>query len=112
MTNLYSMGSTYIDWEQRKALGRNNLAKWLHGNYASNVIVLDYKVKTIHSLSGSGSPLKEFRRMLKAALNQLIEVGAIRSWSIDADTDLVRVDKVPSKAQRKHLANAKKLSTK
>jgi hypothetical protein len=112
MTNLYSMGSTYIDWEQRKALGRNNLAKWLHGNYASNAVVLDYKVKTIHSLSGSGSPLKEFRRMLKAALNQLIEVGAIRSWSIDADTDLVRVDKVPSKTQRKHLANAKKLSTK
>lgn len=112
MTKLYGMGSTYIDWEQRKALGKNNLAKWLHGNYASNAVVLDYKVETIRSLSGSGSPLKEFRRMLKAALDQLVEIGAIRSWSIDAKTDLVRVDKVPSKTQRKHLANSKKLSTK
>lgn len=107
MTNLYSMGSTYIDWEQRKALGKNNLAKWLHGNYASNAVILDYKVETIRELSGSGSPLKEFRRKLKAALDQLVEIGAVRSWSIDAKTDLVRVDKVPSKTQRKHLANAK-----
>lgn len=108
MHNLYGMGSTYIDWEQRKALGRNNLAKWLHGNYASNATILDYKVETIRSLSGSGSPLKEFRRMLKTALDQLIEIGAIKSWSIDAKPDLVRVDKVPSKAQRKHLASSAK----
>jgi hypothetical protein len=64
-------------------------------------------VETIRSLSGSGSPLKEFRRKLKAALDKLIEIGAIKSWSIDDKTDLVRVDKVPSKTQRKHLANAK-----
>ena len=107
MHNLYGMGSTYIDWEQRKALGKNNLAKWLHGNYASNVVILDYKVETIRVLSGSGSSLKEFRRKLKAALDELVNIGAIRSWSIDPKTDLVRVDKVPSRAQRKHLANAK-----
>jgi hypothetical protein len=107
MTKLYGMGSTYIDWEQRKALGKNNLAKWLHGNYASNVTILDYKVETIRVLSGSGSSLKEFRRKLKAALDVLVDIGAIRSWSIDPKTDLVRVDKVPSRAQRKHLANAK-----
>jgi TrfA protein len=107
MHNLYGMGSTYIDWEQRKALGKNNLAKWLHGNYASNATILDYKVETIRNLSGSTSALNRFRQTLKAALDQLVEIGAIKSWSIDAKTDLVRVDKVPSKAQRKHLANAK-----
>jgi hypothetical protein len=112
MTKLYGMGSTYIDWEQRKALGKNNLAKWLHGNYASNAAILDYKVDTIRVLSGSGSPLRLFRQKLKAALDELVSIGAIRSWLIDAKTDLVRVDKVPSKAQRKHLANVKKLSTK
>jgi hypothetical protein len=79
----------------------------LHGNYASNVTILDYKVETIRVLSGSGSSLKEFRRKLKAALDVLVDIGAIRSWSIDPKTDLVRVDKVPSRAQRKHLANAK-----
>jgi TrfA protein len=107
MHNLYGMGSTYIDWEQRKALGKNNLAKWLHGNYASNATILDYKVETIRNLSGSTSALNRFRQTLKAALDQLVEIGAIKSWSIDAKTDLVRVDKVPSKAQRKHLVNAK-----
>lgn len=112
MTKLYGMGSTYIDWEQRKALGRNNLAKWLHGNYASNAVVLDYKVETIRNLSGSTSELRRFRQTLRAALDQLVEIGAIKSWSIDPKTDLVRVDKVPSKAQRKHLVNSKKLSTK
>ena len=112
MTKLYGMGSTYIDWEQRKALGRNNLAKWLHSNYASNAAVLDYKVETIRVLSGSTSALNRFRQTLKAALDELVSIGAIRSWSIDPKADLVRVDKVPSKAQRKHLANAKKLSTK
>lgn len=112
MHNLYGMGSTYIDWEQRKALGKNNLAKWLHGNYASNVAILDYKVETIRNLSGSTSELRRFRQTLRAALDELVNIGAIRSWSIDPKTDLVRVDKVPSKAQRKHLATAKKLSTK
>ncbi len=112
MHNLYAMGSTYIDWEQRKALGKNNLAKWLHGNYASNVTILDYKVETIRNLSGSTSELRRFRQTLRAALDELVVIGAIRSWSMDPKTDLVRVDKVPSKAQRKHLANAKKLSTK
>lgn len=112
MTKLYGMGSTYIDWEQRKALGKNNLAKWLHSNYASNVAVLDYKVETIRNLSGSTSELRRFRQTLRAALDELVKIGAIRSWSIDQKADLVRVDKVPSKAQRKHLANAKKLSTK
>jgi hypothetical protein len=35
-----------IDWSERKALGRNNLAKWLHGQYASHAKPFPYKVET------------------------------------------------------------------
>ena len=36
MLALYEAGYTLIDWQQRMALGQNNLAKWLHGFYSSH----------------------------------------------------------------------------
>ena len=108
MLQLYQTGHTLIDWEQRQALGKNNLAKWLHGFYASHAKPFPYKVETIHGLCGSISELKEFRRLLRSALDTLVEVGAIRSWSIDPKTDLVELVNLPSQTQIKHLAKAKK----
>lgn len=108
MLQLYQTGHTLIDWEQRQALGKNNLAKWLHGFYASHAKPFPYKVETIHGLCGSISELKEFRRLLRSALDKLVEVGAIRSWSIDPKTDLVELVNLPSQTQIKHLAKAKK----
>ena len=106
MANLYGVGHTLIDWAERQALGSNSLAKWLHGFYASHAKPYPYKVETLHGLSGSTAELKEFRRMLRAALALLVEVGAIKSWSIDQKTDLVEVVNAPSSAQLKHLAKA------
>ena len=108
MANLYGVGHTLIDWAERQALGSNSLAKWLHGFYASHAKPYPYKVETLHGLSGSTAELKEFRRMLRAALALLVEVGAIKSWSIDQKTDLVEVVNAPSQTQLKHLAKAKK----
>jgi hypothetical protein len=109
MSKLYGEGYTGIDWSERQALGKNNLAKWLHGHYASHAKPFPYKVETIMELCGSTTKrLGDFRKLLRIALAQLVEVGAIKSWFIDPKTDLVEVTNVPSKAQLKHLALAKK----
>ena len=108
MLTLYQTGYTLIDAEQRRALGKNSLAKWLHGFYASHAKPFDYKVETLHGLCGSTAGLKGFRRLLRAALVKLVGVGALVSWDIDTDTDLLTVDRVPSKSQRKHLTRNKK----
>ena len=39
---------------------------------------------------------------------QLVEIEAIKSWSIDPKTDLVEVINAPSQTQIKHLAKSKK----
>jgi hypothetical protein len=90
---LYATGHTSIDWEERKSLGQNNLAKWLHGFYSSHDQPYPYKAETLQRLCGSASPLREFRRLLKKALGLLVELGTITSWSLDAKTDLTSVTK-------------------
>lgn len=87
---LYDDGYTLIDWEHRKALKSNKLAQWLQGFYASHESPFPYKVETLKKLCGSSiSRLADFRIKLRIALDELVKVGSIRSWSIDAD--LVKV---------------------
>lgn len=106
MLSLYEGGYSHIDWEQRHALGSNNLAKWLHGFYATHADPYPYKVETIKTLCGSTTKaLREFRRMLKNALDELVSVGAIKSWEISWD-DLVRIENTPTLSQVKHLNKA------
>ena len=106
LMRLYADGHTWIDPEERKALGQNNIAKWAHGFYATHAKPFAYSVETRLNLSGSTSPRKEFRRMLRVALNELTQLGAIDSWKIDED-DLVHVKRTPSPSQRKPLAKSK-----
>lgn len=103
---LYSQGHTWIDPKERKALGRNLIAKWLHGFYSTHAKPFAYSVETLWKLSGSTSIRKDFRRYLRAALVELEKLGAIDSWKLDAD-DLVHVKRTPSPSQRKHLAKSK-----
>ena len=105
MLNLYEAGYSHIDWNQRMALGKCTLAKWLHGFYATHAKPYPYKVETLHNLCGSAASMKEFKRMLKKALDDLVGVSAIESWSIDQD-GLVTVLRTPSRAQQKHLNRA------
>lgn len=105
MLRLYEAGYTHIDWNQRMALGRNMLSKWLHGFYSTHAKPFDYKVQTLHGLCGSTASLKEFKRMLKRGLDELVTVKAIETWSIDS-ADLVHVQRKPSASQLKHLKNA------
>ncbi|WP_157965017.1 MULTISPECIES: plasmid replication initiator TrfA [Alcaligenaceae] len=102
LLSLYESGYSHINWEQRKAL-KSNLAQWLHGMYSGDAAPYPYKVETIHDLCGSSTKeLWKFRQMLKASLNELVAVGCIKEWEIDA-ADLVRVDAVPSSSQTKYI---------
>ena len=105
MQTLYQTGYSQVDWGQRQALGNNNLSKWLHGFYSSHAQPYPYKVRTLKDLCGSNSKdLRDFRRMLKGSLADLVEVGLITSWEID-ERDLVSISKVPTLSQQKHLTN-------
>jgi hypothetical protein len=102
MLGLYEGGYSYIDWSRRKALKGNSLAKWLSGFYASHAQPYPYKVETIKNLCGSNvGRLPDFRRMLKAALDELVRVGSIKSWKIK--DDLIHVTNTPTLSQSKHL---------
>ena len=82
--SLLDLGWTSLEWRKRLCL-RNNLAKWLHGLYSSTEL---YPLKTATICQMSRSTCKElykFRQQLKKALNELIEIEAIGSWSIDAE---------------------------
>lgn len=107
MLTLYDAGHTLIDWNQRMALGKNNLAKWLHGQYVSHAKPFPYKVETLRDMSGSITTVKDFKQKLKKALEALKAIGSILNWSIN-DDDLVHVVRSPSGSQRKHLAQKAK----
>ena len=107
MMRLYDAGSTQFLWEQRKKLGKNNLAKYLQVFYASHDAPFPMKVQTLRELSSSGSQMFEFRRMLRAALTKLQKVGFLTRWAISED-DLVTVKKnppPPSKKKQKVVEN-------
>lgn len=106
MLKLYDSGYSHVDWEQRRKLKGDSLAKWLHGFYSTHAAPLRYKVATILELCGSTtSRLVDFRVALRKALDKLKTVNAITSWSIDAKTDLVTVRRKGSVSQQRHLEN-------
>ena len=100
MMSLYDAGSTQFSWEQRRKLGKSFLAKYLQVFYSSHASPYPMRVQTLRSLSGSTSPLKEFNRLIRAALNKLQEVGFLKSWEINAD--LVTVKKAPPPQSKKN----------
>ncbi len=75
--------STRIEWEQRMALP-GNLAKWLHGFYASHSEPYALNVETLIKHAGSrvSTPGKA-RQMIKEALNELVTVGFFKEASCD-----------------------------
>jgi hypothetical protein len=105
--NLYADGYTWIDPAERKSLGRNLIAKALHGLYTSHAKPYPYSVDMLWKLCAGSTKRNEFRRLLRVALDKLKEIGVINSWEID-EGDLVHVKRTPSQSQRKHLAQRSK----
>lgn len=105
LVKLYQAGNTYIDWSERQELGSAHLAKWLHGFYSSHAQPMPYKVATIRELCGAKPTqrLGDFRKLLRAALELLMErTMAIVGWHID-DNDLLHIQRRATKSQVRHL---------
>jgi TrfA protein len=101
---------TLIDWERRKNLKRKDLARWLQLYLATHAKPFPVSVEYLRQKSGSqAAALREFRRMLKRALGELVVNEDIKDWRIERPNDLVYVHrgKATSKAQGRHLSRKK-----
>lgn len=107
LKDLYNAGYTHIDWQQRRLLQRKPLALWLHGFLASHAEPYPLKVESLMKWSGSQTQEKRyFKKNLKAALEELLAVGAVVSYRFAGD--LLYVERVPSPSQQRHLARKTK----
>jgi len=96
LAKLFNAGWTQVQWHQRLKL-KTDLAKWLHGFYASHREPYPIKVTTLRHLSGSSmGRLSDFRGKLRQALTDLSEAGLIDSWDI-SPKDKVHIKKWDSK---------------
>lgn len=94
---------TLVDWEQRKNLKNKYLARWLQLELASHSAPFARSVEFYRDKSGScNSCLRDFRRSLRTALDDLKTNGDIIGWVIDK-TDLVHIERTPSPTQKRHI---------
>jgi hypothetical protein len=92
LCSLFDSGWTMLQWKQRILL-QTDLAKWLHGFYASHATPYPMKVATLKYLCGSEcGRLSDYRGKLRAALDELVKYGVLDSWKIDRQ-DKVQVQK-------------------
>ncbi len=92
MVRLFDAGWTQIPWRQHVQL-KTDLAKWLHGFYASHRTPYPTKVSTLRHLCGSNCHrLSDYRYKLRIALDELVRGGFLGSWQIDQE-DKIHVDK-------------------
>lgn len=107
---LFEEGNTWISWEDRQKIGKQKfLALWLHGYISTHANWYPHKVETLRDLSGSETKnLKHYRDSLKDALDHLLNLGIIRSYSVEKKSDLVHIERENTKAQKKHLENKEK----
>jgi len=90
---LLNGGATFLALETRQKLAGKPLAKWLQANYASHTTPHAYSVTKLRELSGGKTAaLKDFRKMLRRALDDLKAIGEIPDWDIDG-RDLVHITK-------------------
>jgi hypothetical protein len=80
-----------LEWEQRRALKRKDLARWLQSFYSTHANPFSLSVDFLHSMSGSKATLKEFRRGLRIALDTLVSIEFLQTWELDQKNDLVTV---------------------
>lgn len=87
-------GYTHLWWDQRLRL-KSNLAKHLHGYFATHDAPYPIKVQTIRALSGSRTKrLTDFRKLLRTALEELVREKFLDHWEIN-EADLLIVVRSP-----------------
>lgn len=106
LAKLFGRGFSRVEWQERREIGRHPLAKWLHLYFAGHAQPHPISVEWLRQHSGSDTrELKRFRESLRKALQKLQDVGALDTWHIDPETDLVHVKRRPTPSQSKHLAS-------
>ncbi len=96
LAKLFDAGWTQLQWRQRLLL-KTDLAKWLHGFYASHRAPYAMKVDSLRHLCGSNcGRLSDFRGKLRGALEELINAKLLALWNIDRE-DKVHVQKQKTK---------------
>jgi TrfA protein len=76
---------TLTNWQTRQQLGQKDLARWLQLWLESHAENYPTNVATILERSGSrNTSLRDFRRRMKEALEELKAAGVIHNWAIDA----------------------------
>jgi hypothetical protein len=87
---------TAIDWQQRLLLRRKPLAQALHAYFSSHEHPYPVNISTLQELTGSRNTQKAgFKRHCRAALDSLINIGFLESYTMD--TDLVTVKRIQKK---------------
>jgi len=100
LVGLFDVGWTQVQWQQRLQL-KTDLAKWLHGFYASHRAPYPVKITTLKHLCGSEcSRLVDFRRSLRSAMSELVQAGAVQGWDIDPE-DKLNVVRHPQSPQER-----------
>ena len=78
---------TAIEWRQRLKLRRKPLAQALHAYYSSHSRPYSVKINTLRELTGSRSKqAASFKRLIKAALDELVKLGFLTSYAISGDS--------------------------
>jgi hypothetical protein len=86
---------TAIDWEQRKQLKHKPLCLKLHNYYSSHEKPLPVSLEFLLNITGSTNSQKaDFKRKVKAALEELVKIDFLKGSSIEGN--LVNVERSKS----------------
>ena len=76
---------TQVEWAQRLALPVG-IATWLHGYYASHKEPYPVKIETLAKGAGILTEKNfKIRQLIKSGLDNLVDVGFLKSWEIVGD---------------------------
>jgi hypothetical protein len=90
---------TALDWQQRQQLRGQPLAQALHAFYSSHRTPFPVKLATLKAYTGSrNKQAASFKRQVRAALQQLVEVGFLVGFELDGD--MVKVERATSQLPR------------
>ena len=93
--------TTLLEWETRKKIGsRATVAQWLHAFYSSHREPIPIRVDKLHELCRSVDSLSSFKRNLANALQKLIVVEFLTTFSIVDNVVHVKKKLRPKQVQR------------
>jgi hypothetical protein len=82
---------TGVDWQQRLQLRRKALAQSLHGYYSTHKVPRPVTLAFLQNLTGSrNSQSSSFKRQCRSALEALVKIGFLESYSIEGELVTVK----------------------